>query len=273
MSSDRVKKRSSSSCARRRSTNRPIWLPTLVSIESRSSSGARISRLKNSMTLCTSPRSRIGKPNARAVLRARQSSRAENSCRATTSGIQTGCAAGPHPAGQTDAPAEGRRSTDRVEFRKLSWTGADQVSTQRRRSASRSIRQSAPYSQSSASQIASRILGAASPNVADSTSARAATCSAVRRRSGQPVAAQSASLGCHLGRVAIIVPAGGLGLESPAHPDHFPAWPGPPPRGGRGGRVPPSARIFMFCRARVNVAVRDALSFSRAASSANIELS
>ena len=64
MSSESVKNRSSSSCARRRSTNRPIWLPMLVSIDSRSSSGARISRLKNSITPRTSPRSRMGNPNA-----------------------------------------------------------------------------------------------------------------------------------------------------------------------------------------------------------------
>ena len=41
----------------------------------------------------------------------------------------------------------------------------------------------------------------------------------------------------------------------------------------RGGSVPPSASVLMFWMARVNVAVRDALSFSRAASSSSIELS
>ena len=34
----------------------------------------------------------------------------------------------------------------------------------------------------------------------------------------------------------------------------------------RGGSVPPSASVLMFWMARVNVAVRDALSWSRAAS-------
>jgi hypothetical protein len=47
----------------------------------------------------------------------------------------------------------------------------------------------------------------------------------------------------------------------------------PPPRGGAGGRVPPSARIFIFSSACVNCAVLCALSFSRAASSGSIELS
>ena len=92
MSSDSVKKRSSSSCARRRSMNMPIWLPTLASIESRSASGSRISRLKNSITLRTSPRSRTGNPNA-----AWSPSRAATSARGkfaswTTSGIQAGSA-------------------------------------------------------------------------------------------------------------------------------------------------------------------------------------
>lgn len=45
------------------------------------------------------------------------------------------------------------------------------------------------------------------------------------------------------------------------------------PLAGAGGSVPPSARIFMFWSARINVAVFCALSFSRAASSASIELS
>ena len=48
---------------------------------------------------------------------------------------------------------------------------------------------------------------------------------------------------------------------------------GAPPRGGAGGNVPPSARIFIFSRACVNCCVLRALSASRAASSANIELS
>ena len=49
--------------------------------------------------------------------------------------------------------------------------------------------------------------------------------------------------------------------------------PPPPPRGGAGASVPPSARVFMFSSAVVNVAVRCALLRSRAASSASIELS
>ncbi len=70
--------------------NMPIWLPTVESIESRSASGSRISRLKNSMTLSTSPRSRTGKPNAawrpsRAAMPARGKFA---SC--TTSGIHAG---------------------------------------------------------------------------------------------------------------------------------------------------------------------------------------
>ena len=64
MSIDSVKNRSSSCSARRRSMNMPISLPTADSIESRSSSGSRISRLKNSSTLSTSPWRRMGNPNA-----------------------------------------------------------------------------------------------------------------------------------------------------------------------------------------------------------------
>jgi len=47
----------------------------------------------------------------------------------------------------------------------------------------------------------------------------------------------------------------------------------PAPRAGAGGSVPPSARIFMFSSAVVNCANLRALSASRAASSASIELS
>ncbi len=47
----------------------------------------------------------------------------------------------------------------------------------------------------------------------------------------------------------------------------------PPPRAGAGGSVPPSARIFIFSIAVVNCMVRCALSRSRAASSASVELS
>ena len=43
--------------------------------------------------------------------------------------------------------------------------------------------------------------------------------------------------------------------------------------GGGGGSVPPSASVFMFCSACVNLARRASLSFSRAASSGSIELS
>ena len=85
-----MKNRSSSSCARRRSRNMPIWLPMVVSIESRSASGGRISRLKNSITLSTSPRSRMGNPNAAwSPSRAATGARGKfSSC--VTSGIHTG---------------------------------------------------------------------------------------------------------------------------------------------------------------------------------------
>src|SRR5262245_5953302 len=180
MSSDRLKYRSSSSCARRRSTNRPTWFPTLVSVDSRSSSGARISLLKNSSTLCTCPRSRIGNPKAEwSPSRSAMEARGKFGSR-TTSGIHTGC-----PVLQT---RPGRPTLCRNVVSRLTRSNSGNasrerrhVSTQRSTSASPSIRQSAPYSQSSASQIACRIFGAASPNVADSTSARAATCSAVSR--------------------------------------------------------------------------------------------
>ncbi len=46
-----------------------------------------------------------------------------------------------------------------------------------------------------------------------------------------------------------------------------------PPRAGAGGRVPPSARIFMFSSACVKRVRLCAMSFSRAASSGSIELS
>ncbi len=44
--------------------NMPIWLPIVAIIASSSASGARISRLKNSMTPSTSPRRLRGNPNA-----------------------------------------------------------------------------------------------------------------------------------------------------------------------------------------------------------------
>ena len=153
------------------------------SIDRRSSSGVRISRLKNSMTLCTSPRSRIGKPNAPcSPSRAAIVARGKFASR-TTSWIQTGCACVhtrpgrpmPRPNVVVRLTASNSGNCSRR---------AHQVSTQRRRSASRSIRQSAPCTPSRALRKSLQgSWGAASPNVADSTSARAATCSAVRRRS------------------------------------------------------------------------------------------
>src|SRR5207249_10366348 len=47
----------------------------------------------------------------------------------------------------------------------------------------------------------------------------------------------------------------------------------PRPRAGAGGSVPPSARIFMFASAVLNCVTLRALSASRAALSASIELS
>ena len=128
MSSDRVKNRSSSSCARRRSTNRPIWLPTLVSIDSRSSSGARISRLKNSMTLWTSPRSRIGKPNARVQSFARGNRRARKIRVADDVGNPGGLRRSPRRG-----PADRRRGANvvvrltAIEFGKLTGESAPGV--------------------------------------------------------------------------------------------------------------------------------------------------
>ena len=43
--------------------------------------------------------------------------------------------------------------------------------------------------------------------------------------------------------------------------------------GGGGGSVPPSASVFMFCSALVNLARRASLSAARAVSSGSIELS
>jgi hypothetical protein len=185
ISSERVKNRSSSSCARRLSTKSPIWLPTLVSIERRSSSGSRISRLKNSITLCTSPRRRMGNPKApwspsRAAVSARGKFKS-----GTTSRIQAGW---PLVHTRPGRPMPGPKVIWRLARSNSGKCSGDKrhVSTQRSTSASRSIRHSAPYSQSSASHMASRIFRAASPKVADSTSARAATCSAVRRRFAWP---------------------------------------------------------------------------------------
>ena len=70
--------------------NMPIWLPTVRSIDSSDSSGARTSRLKNSITLWTSPRRSTGKPNA-ACRPSRAATAARGKLRSwTTSGIQAG---------------------------------------------------------------------------------------------------------------------------------------------------------------------------------------
>jgi len=64
MSSDIVKKVASSSSARLRSMNCPIWLPTVPRSSSSGSSGSSISRLKNSITPSTRSPSRMGNPSA-----------------------------------------------------------------------------------------------------------------------------------------------------------------------------------------------------------------
>ena len=80
----------SSSSARLRSTNCPIWLPIIDSWSSRSWSGSRISRLKNSSTPSTMPPSLIGKPKAPwSPSRAATGPRGKFVSR-TTSSIQTG---------------------------------------------------------------------------------------------------------------------------------------------------------------------------------------
>ena len=166
--------------------NMPIWLPTVVSIDSSSASGSRISRLKNSMTLSTSPRSRTGNPNA-----AWRPSRAAIAARGkfvswTTSGIQAGSPVAQTRPGRPTPRANVRRRLVASNSGNAS-SGEVQILAQRRASASRSIVQSAPCSQPSVSQMASRIFGAASSIVVASRRARAATYSAVSRRSdGRP---------------------------------------------------------------------------------------
>jgi len=71
----------------------------------------------------------------------------------------------------------------------------------------------------------------------------------------------------------VAVSSSGAGLKTRGHVQAQLPRPAPPPRGGAGGSVPPSARIFMFCSAVVKVAVRRARSAALAASSASIELS
>ncbi len=70
--------------------NCPIWVPIAVSMRSRSSSGCRISRLKNSITPTTVYPSRIGNPRA-ACKPSRAAAGARGKFRSvTTSGIHAG---------------------------------------------------------------------------------------------------------------------------------------------------------------------------------------
>ena len=73
-----------------RSRNWPIWLPTAPSISSSSSSGCRISRLKNSSTPITSSETWTGKPRAPcSPSRSATAARGKLESR-TTSGIHAG---------------------------------------------------------------------------------------------------------------------------------------------------------------------------------------
>ena len=90
-SRDIEKNRSSSSSARLPPTKRPSCPPTAVSIDSSSSSGCRISRLKNSITPRTSAPRRMGNPNAAcSPTRAATGPRGKFES-VVTSGIQAGC--------------------------------------------------------------------------------------------------------------------------------------------------------------------------------------
>ena len=137
------------------------------------------------MTPSTSPRRRMGKPNAAcSPSRAARGARGKFlSC--TTSGIQMDCAAAQTRPGRPTPRVNVSSRLAASKSGKLA-DGAVQISTQRSASTSRSSIQSAPCSQPSDVQIASRIFGAAWANVAASTRARAATCSAVSRRLAEP---------------------------------------------------------------------------------------
>ena len=217
-----MKKRSSSSCARRRSTNSPIWLPTLVSIDSRSSSGARISRLKNSITLSTSPRSRIGNPNA-----ACRPSRAATCARGklvscTTSGIQAGSPlaqtrpGSPTPRANVEARLMASNSGkcgggSRPDLRAAKDVGAAIDGPERAVLPVRALRR---WPRGSSGRL--RRTWTLRPAPGQSRARPSVVVRPARCRSEREPGVPS-------GRVAIIVPAGPLAVGSVLYPGHFPA--------------------------------------------------
>jgi hypothetical protein len=113
---------------------------------------------------------------------------------AVTSGIQAGEALAQTRPGRPTPRRKVVRSLAARNSRKRSGA-ALHISAQRRQSLSRSTVQSAPCSQPSDSQIACRILGAASSIEVASSSACAATDAALRRRTPEPTAPLSPASG------------------------------------------------------------------------------
>ncbi len=113
-----AKNRSSSSSARRRSMNWPIWLPMVPSMLSSSVSGSRISRLKNSMTPTTSPCTEIGNPKRGMQLRHGRRWCAWEVVVLGDIGDEGRLGGRPDPTGQTDASLERRVAAQGLEIDK-----------------------------------------------------------------------------------------------------------------------------------------------------------
>ena len=202
-----VKKRSSSSCARRRSMNMPISLPTVVSIESSSSSGSRISGLKNSSTLCTSPRRQDRKAKRRVQpLAGGDDARAGSSTSRVTSGIQAGWPLAQTRPGKPTPFANVDSAADGVELGQIAPRQVPDVRAAEHAGFAIDGPQRAVHP---AERFADRFAGFAAPLRRSSSrreSARAATCSAVIRRSrpSGPV------------RTPTVILGGGAGLQTGA---------------------------------------------------------
>src|SRR5436190_5473069 len=164
----------------RRATNWPIWLPRLASVSSRSSSGTRSSRVKNSIAPRTRCPLRTGKERP-AWSPASAAARARGKFGSTrTSSIHAGS---PVATTRPGRPSPSARTVSRDATSKLARSsgGAHQTATQRTtRSPSLSASHAAPNSQSRFDPIASRIASYAASVSPVSASTRATRCSASR---------------------------------------------------------------------------------------------
>ena len=152
--------------------NRPIWWPRAERVLMRAVSGFLGSAQKNSITPRTRSPWSIGNPTAPRSPAARATRARGKFGSRTTSSIQTGSRACHTRPG---SPSPGTKASSRVRASNeaSSGLGARQNATQRRTPAGSSTFQMAPESQPSASQLPSRMPGAASASVPASASVRA----------------------------------------------------------------------------------------------------